>query len=53
MNGTFYRYGGHIEFIRFKEYHGMHRGHSLSIYARFLGKKKTSLYKAIIISRKA
>ena len=23
----FYRYGGHIEFIRFKEYYGMPRGH--------------------------
>ena len=39
----FYRYGGHIEFIRFKEYYGMPRGHeldpiySLSIYARFSG----------------
>ena len=40
----FYRYGGHIEFIRFKEYYGMHRGHSLSIYARFSAKKRTSLY---------
>ena len=40
----FYRYGGHIEFIRFKEYYGMPRGHSLSIYTRFSGKKRTSLY---------
>ena len=40
----FYRYGGHIEFIRFKEYYGMHRGHLLSIYARFSAKKRTSLY---------
>ena len=40
----FYRYGGHIEFIRFKEYYGMPRGHSLSIYARFSGKKRTSMY---------
>ena len=39
----FYRYGGHIEFIRFKEYHGMPRGHSLSIYAGFLGKMRTSM----------
>ena len=36
----FYRYGGHIEFIRFKEYYGMLKGHeydpiySLSIYTR-------------------
>ena len=27
----------------FKEYYGMPRGHSLSIYARFSGKKRTSL----------
>ena len=43
-NRPFYRHGGHIEFIRFKEYYGMHRGHSLSIYARFSGKKRTSMY---------
>ena len=42
-NRPFYRYGGHIELIRFKEYYGMPRGHehdpiySLSIYARFSG----------------
>ena len=49
-NRPFYRYGCHIEFIRFKEYYGMPRGHSLSIHARFSGKKRTSLY--IFISRK-
>ena len=27
MNRPFYRYGGHIEFIRFKEYDRMPRGH--------------------------
>ena len=43
-NRPFYRYGSHIEFIRFKEYYGMPRGHSLSIYARFSGKKRTSMY---------
>ena len=43
-NRPFYQYGGHIEFIRFKEYYGMPRGHSLSIYARFSGKKRTSMY---------
>ena len=43
-NRPFYRHGGHIEFIRFKEYYGMHRGHSLSINARFSGKKRTSMY---------
>ena len=26
-NRPFYRYGGHIESIRFKEYYGMPRGH--------------------------
>ena len=42
-NRPFYRYGGHIELIRFKEYYGMLRGHendpiySLSIYVRFSG----------------
>ena len=40
----FYQYGGHIEFIRFKEYYGMPRGHSFSIYTCFSGKKRTSLY---------
>ena len=44
FNRPFYWYGGHIEFIRFKEYYGMPRGHSLSFYTRFLGKKRTSLY---------
>ena len=43
-NRPFYRYGDHIEFIGFKEYYGMPRGQSLSIYARFSGKKRTSLY---------
>ena len=43
INRPFYRYGRHIEFISFKEYYGMPRGHehdpiySLSIYARFSG----------------
>ena len=43
INRPFYRHGGHIELIRFKEYYGMPRGHSLSIYARLSGKKRTSL----------
>ena len=57
-NRPFYQYGGHIEFIRFKEYYGMPRGHSLSIYAHFSGKKRTSMYisflgkKAIVIISK-
>ena len=40
-NRPFYRYGGHIEFITFKEYYGIPSMHehdpifSLSIYARF------------------
>ena len=39
LNRPFYRYDGHIELIRFKEYYGMPKGHeldstySLSIYA--------------------
>ena len=38
-----YRYGGHLELVRFKEYYGMPRGHehipiySLSINARLSG----------------
>ena len=43
-NTPFYRQGGHIELIRFKEYYGMPSGHSLSIDAHFSGKKRTSLY---------
>ena len=43
-NRPFYRYGGHIECIRFKEYYGMPRGHSLGIYARFSGKKRTWMH---------
>ena len=43
-NRPFYRYGGHIEFIRFKEYYGIPRGHWLSIYARFSDKKRISMY---------
>ena len=27
INRPFYRYGGHIELIRFKEYYRMSRGH--------------------------
>ena len=57
INRPFYQYCSHIEFIRFKEYYGMPRGHSLSIYERFPGKKRTSMYisrkkKAIIITSK-
>ena len=29
---------------RFKEYYGMPRGHSLSIYTRFSGKKRTAMH---------
>ena len=35
MKRPFNRYGGHIEFIRFKEYYGMPREHSPSIYVHF------------------
>ena len=44
-----YRYGGHIELVRFKEYCGMPRGHkhiliySLSINVRLSGRKKILL----------
>ena len=40
-NRPFYRYGGYIQLISFKEYHAMPRGHELDpiysfgIYARF------------------
>ena len=44
LNRPFYPCGGHIEVIRFKEYYGMPRGNLPSIYARFSGKKRTSLY---------
>ena len=44
FNGPFYPYGGHIEFIRFKEYYGMPRWQLFCIYARFSGKMRTSLY---------
>ena len=49
-NRPFYRYGGHMQLISFKEYYGMTRGHELDpiysfgIYARFSvlnSKKKT------------
>ena len=33
-NRPFYRYGGHIEFIRFKEYYGMLRGQEHVWYTR-------------------
>ena len=31
-NRPFYRYGGHIELIRFKEYYGMPRGHERILF---------------------
>ena len=43
FNRPFYQYGGHIKFIRFKEYYGMPRGHLLSIYV-CLGKKSFIVY---------
>ena len=33
-----------VEFIRSKQYYGMPRVHSLSIYTRFSAKKRTSMY---------
>ena len=43
VNRFFFRYGGHIELVRFKEYYEMPKWHEqdaiyfLSIYARFSG----------------
>ena len=39
---TFLPIGGHIEFIRFKEFYGKSRGSRSGINARFSGKKRTS-----------
>ena len=39
FNRPFYRYGGQIEFTRFKEYYGMPSGHSLSLIGLF-GRKE-------------
>ena len=37
LNRPFYRCGGHIELIRFKEYYRMPRGHEhISLYFRAL-----------------
>ena len=37
-NGPFYRYGGHIEFIGFKEYYRMPRGYEHDpVYLGFSG----------------
>ena len=47
-NRAFYRYGGHIELIRFKEYYGMPRWHehdpiyAVSFYFRFPGNFSSS-----------
>ena len=61
VNRPFYRYGGHIEFIRFKEYYGMPTSkhnpiYSFSIYAHFSGqfffnfsKKKIVMGKKIVV----
>ena len=58
FNGPLYRYGGHIELIRFNEYYGIPRGHEhdpvsrlvlvfvMVFHCLFLGKK------AIIITSK-
>lgn len=43
-NRPFYRYSGYVELISFMEYYGMPMGRSLSIYKRFSGKKRMSLY---------
>ena len=57
-NRPFYRYGGHIELIGFKEYYGMPGGMStisytcISIYARFLGEFFLTFSKKKIEMRK-
>ena len=58
-NRPFYRYGGHIEFIRFKEYYGMPRGMRaiqytcISIYVRFSGQFFFKFsYKKIVMGKK-
>ena len=57
-NRPFYRYGGHIELIGFKEYYGMARGMStirytrISIYARFSGQLCLSFPKKKIVMGK-
>ena len=56
-NRPFYRYGGHIEFIKFMEYYGMPRGHSLSFFRALFGQKENfNVYfsgkKVIIIASK-
>ena len=58
-NRPFYRYGGHIELIRFKEHYGMPWGHQhyrlylFSIYARFSGQFFfTFSQKKIVIGKK-
>ena len=43
MNLTFYRYGGHIEFIRFTEYYGDAQGQALTQYLCALFDKKREL----------
>ena len=43
MNLTFYRYGGHIEFIRFTEYYGDAQGPALTQYLCALFDKKREL----------
>ena len=39
-NRPFYRYSGHIEFIRFKGYYGMPRGGTRSVFTRAFGAKR-------------
>ena len=50
-NRPFYRYGGHIEFIRFKEYYGMPPGGTRSVFTLaenftvyFSGKRQSLLH---------
>ena len=50
INRPFYRCGGHIEFIRFKEYYGMPRG-TCSVFKRAF--RATKELKCIFLGKKA
>ena len=39
-NRLFYRYGGYIEFIRFKDYYGMPGGSTRLVFTRAFGQKE-------------
>ena len=51
INRPFYRCGGHIEFIRFKEYYGMPRGGSRSVFTPVFWAKRE--FQCIFLGKKA